>query len=252
MSARLLLLIASAGCTLSTAYGDAVRSTGPSTNAPAPDTRSADTLPESPGVRRARNTAPYPTAPADPWAAVANDQPIHMSEEASKNWYVRTEPFACTAAADHCFLPGVWLVEQDAVRERPYRYAIAFGIGQEYLVSPPNSRASGAALKAITAYRTVPATKRHLVPGAMAMFLKFPDKHPRSGEEVFETSWSIGIVERVDWDMGFVFFVGQKDQAWISGVRVPVLAWRPGGKVTIVDGRKRDQLGVAVSEVTLP
>jgi hypothetical protein len=139
----------------------------------------------------------------------------------------------------------------------------AIGFGATGAIVPANAGHDAPAddVTAYTAYRTVPAAKKNLVPGALVMMLGLQNalgyqplstKQFDSGVDVFAHGFGVGVVDRVDWDMGFVFLVGKKDPFWITATRVPVLAWRPGGKVTILGGAKRDQLAVSVSEVTLP
>ena len=129
-------------------------------------------------------------------------------------------------------------------------------LGRVFAVSPGNltnpPRPALLHEEAVTAYRTVPATTRNLVPGALVMVMPFPAKHPASGLRPYQISWITGIVDRVDRELGFVYLVGRTEPAWISSTRVAVLSWRLGGKVTILGGLKRDQLAVSVGEVTLP
>jgi hypothetical protein len=204
--------------------------------------------------------APYPDAPADPWAAVSKDQPVRMSEDVAFNWRVRTEETSCTAAHDHCLAPGTWLMELDGSRDGTLdRTAIALGFGPTGTVTPGNVRVDGFGdeVVAYTAYRTVPATKKNLVPGALIMVFGIPQQHfvqkaYTNGWAAYSMNWNVGVVESVDWDSSFVTFVGNSDPWFISSTRVAVLSWRPGGKVSILRGAKRDQLAVKASDVILP
>lgn len=45
---------------------------------------------------------------------------------------------------------------------------------------------------------------------------------------------------------------GYEDTLILSGARVAVLQWKPGGKVAIIGNRPRNQLGVRAQDVFLP
>lgn len=62
----------------------------------------------------------------------------------------------------------------------------------------------------------------------------------------------VGVVDRVDLEMGFVYIKVHEDPLWLTSVRVAVLSWRIGGKVQIVGSKKRDQLAVSAKDVFLP
>ena len=291
--ARGLFVATFAGWVLDgTAYGDGPRATPPARDAKPPTESPSTTTPntcrkaglgsyddkgnvcdyKAPAtqprfIRPALRTPipPYPKAPGDPWAAVVGDQPLRMSNDAAYNWTARSDELACTAAIDHCFALGTWLMEEDAQRDSARqngmdRAAQALGFGPVGTIVPSNANHGAFAddATAYTAYRTVPAAKKNLVPGALVMTLKLQTSTPlatkqlASGAEVFRSAFGVWVVDRVDWDMGFVFFVGKQDPFWITATRVAVLSWRPGGKVTILGGAKRDQLAVTVNEVTLP
>jgi hypothetical protein len=196
---------------------------------------------------------PYPDAPHDPWLAVTGDQPFRLTEDELGRWRWRAEEFACTAAHDHCLPGNIWMLEQDADKERggEARTGAPYGFGPEEPAVPGNLRSNNLR-ENFTAYRTVPATKKNLVPGALVFALSFPKKHPGSGADAVQTTWKIGVVDRVDWDMGFVYLKGQKKQLWTSSARVGVLSWRPGEKVQILGDAKKEALAVAPGDVVLP
>ena len=268
---RTLVVVATAGC-IGTAFGEPRSS--PSDGGSGTYYPLCRTVTENgPTLQPGCNLPPfYATAPADPWVAVVGDQPKRMSALAAYRWRAREDEFACTAAHDHCLPADTWFFEWDDHRENTNRYAYVYGFmepikeadpynpvafrSESFLVLPGNLRAPPARSNthelAFTAYRTVPAAKKNLIPGALVMVMSFPAKHPDAGIEAFRISWLTGIVDHVDRDLGFVFLVGRTDPLWISAARVPVLSWRPGGKVTIISGAKRDQLAVSVSEVSLP
>lgn len=199
-----------------------------------------------------RKMPPYPAAPVDPWAAVDGDQPRRYSEEDSQQ-SVRDNDFACTALHDHCFAPNVWLIEndQDVARHRSHT-AAAYVFGPSGPALPVNANGGGLPSEPYTAYRTVPATKKNLKPGARVMALTFPRTELSRGTDVFKVAWNTGIVDRVDWDLGFVFLVGEDRNYWITATRVAVLSWKPGGKVEIIGGGARGSLAVRADEVILP
>jgi hypothetical protein len=196
---------------------------------------------------------PYATEPFDPFVGVDGDEPFRLTEDEISRWRVREDDFACTAAVDHCLLGNQWLLEQDADRDRggTARNASAYGFGPTEPVRPGNAH-SAYIRENYTAYRTVPATKKNLTPGTLAFVLSFPAKHPGSGRDAQGAMWNVGKVAKVDWDMGFVFLEGHKKQFWLSATRVGVMSWRPGEKIQILGGKKREELAVAKGDVILP
>ena len=212
----------------------------------APTHRSEANLPPPPDF----SPEPIATAPADPWAAVAGDQPRHLTEAQEHDWRVSGEAFACTAAHDHCLSSHVWFVVQDSQTQ-----AAVYGFDHEGLTtSPANAHHSGGLGRdaKYTAYRTVPVTRKNLVTGSHVFALRFPAKHPASGQDVYDNMWVGGEVERIDWEMGFVYLRGLKDPFWISAARKAVLSWRQGDKVTILGNAERESLAVPVGQVVLP
>lgn len=197
-----------------------------------------------------RGLPPYPDAPADPWIAVDGDQP-RRRPAGDAVWNVRDNDFACTAVHDHCFAPDVWLIENEPTRPK-FRIAAAYVFGPKGPMLPVSAKSGGLPSEAYTAYRTVPATKKNLKPGAHVMALTFPTTQLTRGSDVFNAVWNTGIVDRVDWDLGFVFLVDQDRSYWITATRTAVLSWKPGGKVEIVGGGSRDSLAVRADEVISP
>ena len=225
---------------------------GPPTGPPRPPATETEN-----GVltRRYEGMPPYPTAPQDPWLGVDGDQPRRLANESHELWTIRSNDHACTAAVDHCFVREAWLVEEEAsARRSKFRTGHVFAFGPAGAIRPINARTSaGMPSEPYTAYRTVPATQRNLVAGALVATLGFDTPTVGRGAEVFERTWNIGIVDKVDWEDGFVYLVGQPDRTyWITATRTAVLAWTPGGKVSILGGRSRDQLAVRPDEIILP
>ncbi len=199
---------------------------------------------------------PYLDAPSDPWTSVVGDQPRRLSATAAEGWVVRSTDFACTAVHDHCVTPETWLLESDVdARRAPAGHgtAVAFGLGPDGPVVPTNvQRSAGLPAEPYTAYRTVPATRKNLATGALVAVIPFPETHLHRGGEVFTTTWYLGTVTRVDWDLGLVYLAGRDQAYWLSGARTAVLAWRPGGPVEVLGGRPRDALAVRADEVVSP
>jgi hypothetical protein len=191
---------------------------------------------------------PYPTEPADPWIGVANHQPIRWSTEAADHWKVRANEHACTAAADHCLPAHGWFCENDEHRRRGgQRVASLHVFGPRGPTHPVNANNPFRG-EPYTAYRTVPATRANLVPGALAIVFPRPHAHPTHGLHAIEQRWDLGTVERVDLDLGVVKLAGHADTHLVSNARVAVLSWQPGGTVKVIGDAKR----VAVRDVFLP
>jgi hypothetical protein len=104
----------------------------------------------------------------------------------------------------------------------------------------------------LIAYRTVPATKANLVPGALVIGLPRERGIPRSGIAAVETAWLFGPLEYVDYDLGVYRIKDAPDTLPLEGARVAVLQYREGGKVEIVGNKRRDQLAVSPNDVFLP
>lgn len=103
---------------------------------------------------------PYPKAPADPWGAVRGDQPLARPRD---SWTTRSTPGDCTGAHDHCLESDTWfLVWQENVGRRD---RLAYGRVTIFGPSGPGA-ADGAG--DYTMYRTVPATRSNMVPGALS------------------------------------------------------------------------------------
>ncbi|MBL0219892.1 MAG: hypothetical protein IPQ07_39255 [Myxococcales bacterium] len=197
-----------------------------------------------------------PDRPVDPWTGVSGDRPATFADAqdgSQKRWEVPADNVACTAARDHCLPPisWMWVHEGDT---GAIRHALVVAFTPEGPTTPtggyggPNTVGSDG----YTAYRTVPATRGNLVPGATVVAYPYPEQFPVSPVEAFKALWAVGVVERVDWDLGFVFLAGWKEPQFLTAARVAVLSYQPGGKVTILDGRRRDQLAISPGDVMLP
>lgn len=265
------IAIVISGCTINgKAYGPGAQSpsspSGPATSptsgaaatpaAPASDDRS-DLYTSDGRVRedaRYYKEPPYLSEPADPWAAVAGDQPLRWSAEAAGHWTLRGNEIECTAKHDHCLVKDAWFTVSMSDLERSTKM-IGAGVhvfGPEGPVNPWNSRGSGGSTDRYIAYRTVPATKHNLVPGAIVIGLSRDSGLPRSGIGAVEAFWWYGELEEADFDVGVYKLKGYNDTLALPGARVAVLSWKPGEKVQILGGKRRDQLGVKASDVLLP
>jgi hypothetical protein len=194
---------------------------------------------------------PYPSAPADPWAAVDGDQPRRWSAEDADHWVVRGNEGDCSAAHDHCLVKDAWFVVRDRDLERELTSATVHVFGPEEPAVAVNARSNRVG-DPYTAFRTVPATRANMVVGATVVGLSRETPGLGSGQHAVEVYWNYGTVEDVDFDVGVYKLKGARDTAWLTGARVVVLSWHPGGKVKIVGARKRDQLAVKTADVFLP
>ena len=247
---RLGLLLVS-GCSLI-----AQASPSGSTSAPASSTPLRDSEYVTPGPADAQPTyMPILSAPADPWVGVAGDKPVTFGKpfvtlKSPERWLVHDDHKPCTAARDHCLPAITWIVVQSPTRGdiqtgRPAAFR-PDGPDTPYYSSAPLGRDNP-----YIAYRTVPATRANLVAGVTASAIEFPDTYPKSPIEAF-TYWHTGVVDKVDWEMGFVYLVGREEPMFITATRVAVMSYTPGGKVTILNGKKRDELAVSLKDVILP
>jgi hypothetical protein len=191
---------------------------------------------------------PIADRPVDPWAGVDGDHPVMFEDEDSEvtsRWEVEKRELACTAARDHCLPPIAWMW---VTATRPTEMANVVAFTKYGPRSPNGLRWGHINPDAYVAYRTVPATRANLVPGAIAF--AFPDPYPTEVTEVYR-DWYYGKVERVDWDLGFVFLAGNGEPRMITGTRVAVLSY-DGKQLAIVGGKQRDQLAVSPNDVILP
>ena len=200
--------------------------------------------------------APYLPSPADPWAAVSGDQPLRWTEAQAAKWTARGDQNACTAKEDHCLVKDAWFFasESDIVRKKTHPAAhvgVAVAVfGPKELLRPWNAQSR---LKSppFVAYRTVPATKATLAPGALAIAL--PGDRPLTDAiGAVEGFWVLGIVDSVDLAAGTFKLVDYSADYPLHYARVAVLSWREGGKVEIVGGKKRDKLAANAKELFLP
>jgi hypothetical protein len=200
---------------------------------------------------------PYLSAPADPWIAVVGDQPRRWTEEAANHWTMRANDEACTARRDHCLVQDTWFFVKRSDIERHAQHpaaqvTAAVGVfGPSGAARPWNAR-SNVNGDNLIAYRTVPATKANLVPGALVIGLPRERGIPRSGIAALETAWLFGPLEYVDYDLGVYRIKDGHDTLPLEGARVVVLQFTEGGKVEIVGPKHRDQLAVSPNDVFLP
>lgn len=192
---------------------------------------------------------PIPDKPSDPWSAVKGDQPILFDAAlgTTTQWELSAEPLACTAMRDHCLPAQTWMWIHEGDNQR-VKDAIVVAITSDGVRQPIGAKGTTPP-DPYTAYRTVPATKQSLVEGALVVV--HPKAAPASSKDAWDR-WAMATVERVDWDLGFFWFVGNKEPRFVTSARVAVLSWKPGGKVTILGDKKRDELGVKAADVILP
>jgi hypothetical protein len=219
----------------------------------------AEAGPHTPDSYNDEGTERYPAAPVDPWAAVDGDGPVRTAGgDDDLHMKVREAAADCTAAHDHCLMRNAWFLESDGRRERDpiHRNAALylFGPGPDGHFRPIAGNAGYAEdlSGGYTAYRTVPATRKNLAKGALIVGLEYPDTKLENGDDPWLAFWHLGVVDRVDWKTGKLYLIGREDPFWIAWSRVAVLSWKPGGKVEILRGKKRNELAVAAADVILP
>jgi hypothetical protein len=203
-----------------------------------------------------KNYPRYPEAPVDPWLSVKGDQPVVIPDD---GWQVRaSEGSDCTAVHDHCIDPRTWFYEDDISRDgKKFNRRVVLGTFTSDGVEGPGNVHSGAGIlneaNPYTAYKTVPATRKNLAKGSLVVAMAYPVVTPSDGGAPYGIAWQIGVVDRVDWDLNKIYLVGSEDDSIaIAATRVAVLSWRPGGKVEIVGGKKRDEIKVSAADVILP
>jgi hypothetical protein len=252
------IAIIATGCTINgKAYGPGAAS--PASSAGSPPTREPGTLGSgfaasepAPADGVYHKLPPYPSAPADPWAAVSGDQPKRWSADDADHWVVRGNEADCSAAHDHCLVGDAWFIVRDRDLERgELTQATVHVFGPEEPATAVNTNSNRVG-DPYTAFRTVPATKANLAPGAIVVGLGRDTAKLASGQHAVNAYWNYGVVEEVDFDVGVYKLKGARDTARLTGARVVVLSWHPGEKVKIVGGKKRDQLAVKPSDVVLP
>lgn len=200
----------------------------------------------------------YGGGPADPWMAVAGDQPKLIPHERADYWKLRGDDYDCTAAHDHCLEPYVWFTISETDRKRGLPKPVAqavFGTEherQDHLYGPVNGRADGYGGDPFVAYRTVPATTTNIAVGTLVIALDRSAGALRSAEGANGATWWIGEVEEIDLDGGFFKLKDRDDMFKLWGARPVVLMWKPGGKVQIVGGKSRDQLAVKAADTFKP
>jgi hypothetical protein len=192
---------------------------------------------------------PVLDAPADPWIGVAGDAPATIDDSPTlQRLSVKAEdnPRPCTAARDHCLPALAWLWIHEGEARFPVKDAHFAVFTAEGPIAPTGGVQSSDGFQA---YRTVPATRANLAPGAIVATFGTPI--PSDPLDAFKY-WRVGTVERVDWDLGFIYYEGGREPRFITSARVAVLSYATGGRVEILGGKARDQLSVRISDVILP
>jgi hypothetical protein len=208
---------------------------------------------EAPGAHDSHNgMPPYASAPQDPWLAVDGDQP---KKRPIASWHARDTEGDCSAAHDHCFEPDMWFLVQDAdmgrAEDRPEIPSSVATFSPEGTLYAGNI--SGTWVREnFVAYHTVPATKATLVPGATVFGLLRSRHIPANGVDAITLTWYMGTVESVELDIGVYKLKGYSESMWLSGARIPVLKWKPGGKVEIIGNKPKGSLAVRAADVFLP
>jgi hypothetical protein len=199
-----------------------------------------------------RGATKYGYGPADPWAGVDGDHP--RANAKADVWVLRGDDYDCSAAHDHCIDPLVWFTARgrDLRRGLPQVVGMAEFGGDLRVYGPVNSTSGTLTDEDFTAYRTVPATKANLAAGTLVVALSRSSGKLQSATHAFEASWWIGEVEDLNAEGGYFTLKNRDDVYELWGARTVVLTWKPGGKVTIVGGKPKDQLAVRAADVYLP
>ncbi len=178
---------------------------------------------------------PYPETPVDPWIAVGGERPISVD-----TWNAKRPAADCSAMHDHCLRECVWFeAGQEAHFLKPRLAGYDLGYRNDQTMIDDDVP---------VIYRTVPATRRQLTPGVIVTAVEYPNR--TATEE--GGGWRMGRLDRVDHKSGKFYMVGEAQPFWLSAARVAVLSYRVGGKVDILDGRKRAELAVRPDELFLP
>lgn len=222
-----------------------------SASSPSQSTSGFEPTAQGPADGQYHKLPPYSTEPADPWVAVVGDQPKRWSADDADHWVVRGNDWDCSAAHDHCLDKDAWFIVRDRDLERELTSATVHVFGPEEPAIAANARSNRVG-DPYTAFRTVPATKANMVVGATVVGLGRDTPALGSGQHAVDASWNYGTVEEVDFDVGVYKLKGARDTARLTGARVVVLSWHPGGKVKIVGAHKREQLAVKSADVFLP
>ena len=258
-----MVVAGATGCTVNGKTFGPTTPLGGSTSSSSGSTREPGTLGSgfaaddpAPADGQYHKLPPYPAAPADPWAAVSGDQPKRWSADDADHWVVRGNDGDCSAAHDHCLDKDTWFIVRDRDLERARDNTINASATVHVFGPEGPAQAANTGSNRVgdpyTAFRTVPATKANLAPGAIVIGLPRDTPTLGSGQHAVNASWSYGIVEDVDFEIGTYKFKGAGDTSRLTGARVVVLSWHEGEKLKIVGGKKRDQLAVKASDVFLP
>ncbi len=183
---------------------------------------------------------------ASPWSGVSKGHPVKLAFD-SNEWGRRDENIQCTAAVDHCLPAAAWFVVKNVLGPATAKTAHPVAFFADGPKRP--SRLQGSDYRDYTAYRSVPATKKELVAGARVLAL--PKTDVPNAYSVYE-DWQMGVVDRVDWDLGMLFFKDVEEAFFITTARIPVLSYEPETGVKILDGKKRDQLVPNAADLLLP
>lgn len=198
---------------------------------------------------------PYPTAPADPWRGVVGDLPRRWSEDRAAHWTIRGDAFECSAAHDHCIDPDAWFVVRNEVYERSLPAPVAWEVfgpdGRPATATNARHYDVGADPE-WRAFRTVPATRTNLARGASVITLDAGAAKPTSGVASHDAAWVYGLVDEVNLDGGTFTLANHEGAYPLWAARIVVLTWEPSGKVKIVGGKQRGELGVKASETFTP
>lgn len=178
--------------------------------------------------------APVSAAPVDPWQAVDGDRPRILPHAVTPG--VDRGDALCDAHHDHCLLDCGWLVASHGPPFGEDVRAVDLAATADGFADAPD--------RPVIAYRSLPATRRNLAVGALALVATTPlDSIP---------DWTLGTVEAIDWSDGRLRLRGHRSSYALAGARVAVLSYRPGGKVERVGALPADALTIRPDELIGP
>lgn len=190
---------------------------------------------------------PVSDKPADPWTGVAGSAPAAFAGE-GEQWRLADESIPCTALRDHCLPPLAWMWTPENTLRKPTGEAQPVIYGRGGLMYSSFAARSDTAKYVVL--RTVPATKSNLAVGNRVV--AYPSVPLPPARTTSFTKWTVGTVERIDWDMGFVYLKDVEGPFFLTATRVAVLMYSPTDGLSVLDGRPRELLAVSPADLFLP